>query len=186
MTAKLFYRLVSCYDKLWRYRHKVEKIDQLISLSFERFSGQPTAMNDGTWIEPGDHLAILHFNHDCFHGFHSHSGGYARGALRFRKLLMLSFRQLAERVAQEPRFEKIKAFHGVSWLPPHGEKVGFMIDRLPDTMINHLRKLYFRILLKTFFPALASRNKPTHPHAYWLTRNNLLKYFPGESCGDET
>lgn len=183
MIRKLFYRLVRCYDKFWRLSRKVEKIDELISLSFERFAGQRTAMNDGTWLEPGDHLAILHFNHDCFSEIHNHSGGYARGALRFRKLLLLSFCQLAKRVAQDARFTHVRAFHGISWLPPHGKKIGFMIERLPNTLLNHLRKFYFRILLKTFFPVLASRNRPTHPHAYWLTRKNLLKYFSGN--GDE-
>lgn len=180
MKGTLFYRFMCWYDAFWRRRHRVEKIDQLISLSFENFNGERTKMNDGSWIEPGDYLAILHFNRECFTEVGTNVREYTRGALRFRKLLMASLRQLAQRVNQDIRFAQVKAFHGVSWLPAHGEKVGFMVERLPNSLLNRLRKLYFRILLKTFFPGLASRSKPIQPHAFWLTRNNLLKHFPWE------
>ncbi len=175
MSGGLFYQCMSWYDGWWRRRHKVEKFDELISFSFEQFTGERRTMNDGSWIEPGDSLAILHFNRECFS---SASRDYMRNALRFRKLIFSSLSHLASDIHQHEKLRQVKAFHGVSWLPPHGEKFGFMIEQLPDSLLTRTRRFYFRLLLKAFFPQVAEReNKRIQPHAYWLTRNNLLKYF---------
>lgn len=181
MKGSLFYRFMCWYDQAWRRWHNVEKIDDLVSLSFEKHTGERRAMNDGTWIEPGDCLAILHFNRECFTEPAANAREYTRSALRFRKLLIASFSRLALRVNSDENLKRVKALHGVSWLPPHGEKVGFMIERMPDSFLNRVRKFYFRLLLKTFFPLLAAReNARLQPHGFWLTRQNLLKYFSKE------
>jgi hypothetical protein len=181
MNNGLFYRFMCWYDAWWRRKHKVEKFDELISFSFEKFSGDRRIMNDGSWIEPGDALAILHFNRECFSGPTTDARDYMRNALRFRKLIIASLSQLAKDVNNHEKLVQVKAFHGVSWLPPHGEKFGFLIEQLPDSALNRARKYYFRLLLKAFFPQVAEReNKRIQPHAYWLTRNNLLKHFAME------
>lgn len=180
MSNGIFYRGMCWYDAWWRRRHKVEKFDELLSFSFENFSGERRVMNDGTWIEPGDSLAILHFNRECFSG-ENQSRDYMRNALRFRKLILTSLSQLAKDVDNHEKLTHVKAFHGVSWLPPHGEKFGFLIEQLPDSALTRIRKYYFSLLLKAFFPQVAAREaKRIQPHAYWLTRQNLLKYFSGE------
>lgn len=142
-------------------------------------------MNDGSWIEPGDWLAILHFNRECFMNSSANPKDYLRNALRFRKLLLSSFKQLAHDINANEKLVMVKAFHGVSWIPPHGEKLGFLIERLPDSALNQVRKFYFKILLKVFFPHIATAEKnPIQPHAYWLTRNNLLKNFAPEPADE--
>lgn len=183
MSSGLFYRCMSWYDSWWRRRHRVEKFDELISFSFENFSGERRVLNDGTWIEPGDALAIMHFNRECFS---SASRDYMRNALRFRKLILASLSKLADDFHQHEQLKRVKAFHGISWLPPHGEKFGFLIEQLPDTPLTRIRKYYFRLLLKAFFPQVAEReSKRIQPHAYWLTKNNLLKHFSREQGHDE-
>ncbi len=178
MRSGLFYQCMSWYDAWWRYRHNVEKFDDLISFSFEHFSGKRRIMNDGTWIEPGDALAILHFNRECFS---SPSHNYVRNALHFRKLIFASLAKLAQDLHRHEKLMQVKAFHGISWLPPHGEKFGFLIEQLPDSALTRIRKYYFRLLLKAFFPQVAKREgKRIQPHAYWLTRHNLLKHFSRE------
>jgi hypothetical protein len=169
------------YDAWWRRRHGVEKFDELLSFSFEKYAGERRMLNDGTWVEPGDWLAILHFNRECFMNSTTNPKEYLRNALRFRKLILSSFGQLALDINTNEKFFMVKAFHGVSWLPPHGEKLGFLIERLPDSMLNRIRTFYFKILLKTFFPHLAAAEKNRiQPHAYWLTRKSLLKNFTPE------
>lgn len=178
MASGLFYRCMSWYDGWWRRRHKVEKFDELISFSFEKFIGQARVMNDGSRIEQGDLLAILHFNRECFS---SASHDYMRNALRFRKQIFSSLSQLAKDVSQHEKLQQVKAFHGISWLPPHGEKFGFLIEPLPDSILTRARRFYFRLLLRAFFPQVAVReSQRLQPHAYWLTRRNLLKYFSGK------
>lgn len=185
MKGTLVYRFMCWYDAYWRRRHGVEKFDELLSFSFEKYAGERRIMNDGSWIEPGDWLAILHFNRECFMNSSANPKDYIRNALRFRKLLLSSFRQLAQDINENEKFVMVKAFHGVSWIPAHGEKLGFLIERLPDSTLNHVRKFYFKILLKVFFPHIATAEKnPIQPHAYWLTRQNLLKNFAPESADE--
>lgn len=175
---KLFYRFLSWYDAYWRRKHNVERFDDLLSFSFEPYTGERRVMDDGTWIEPGDPLAILHFNRECFSGSPENPQSNARNALRFRRLIFASLKKLAREINENEKFENIKAFHGISWLPPHGEKLGFIIERVPDSVVNSIRKFYFNVLLRTFFPHLSSQeNNRIEPHAYWLTRKTLLKNF---------
>lgn len=178
---KLFYRFLSWYDAYWRRKHGVEKFDELLSFSFDRYSGERRLMDDGTWIEPGDCLAILHFNRECFSGSSGNPQQNARNALRFRRLIFSSLKKLAREINENEKLMQVKAFHGISWLPPHGEKLGFVIERVPDSAVNRIRKFYFAILLKTFFPHLARQeNTPIEPHAYWLTRHTLLRNFAAD------
>lgn len=186
MKGSVFYRFMCWYDAYWRRKHKVERFDELLSFSFEMFSGERRQMNDGSWVEPGDYLAILHFNRECFMGASANPKHYLRNALRFRKLLLTSFRQLAKDIHHNEKFSGIKVFHGVSWIPPHGEKLGFLIERIPDSLLTIIRKFYFKVLLKAFFPHVSALgNNNIQPHAYWLTRQNLLKYFSTEEVNDE-
>lgn len=183
---RIFHRFMCWYDGYWRRKHKVEKFDELLSFSFEKFTGERKMMNDGSWIEPGDYLAIIHFNRECFVNSSANPQHYIRNALRFRKLLLASFRQLASAIHEHEKLMNIKVFHGVSWLPPHGEKLGFFIERLPDSTLTLIRKFYFTVLLKVFFPHVSALdNNQIQPHAYWLTRQNLLKHFSVEPSGNE-
>lgn len=186
MKTTLFYRFMCWYDAYWRRKHGVEKFDELLSFSFETFSGERRIMNDGTWVEPGDCLAILHFNRECFVSAPGDPRQNARNALRFRRLILASFKSLAKAINENEKFTRVKVFHGVSWLPPHGEKLGFLIERVPDSALNLVRKFYFKILLRVFFPHLAAQeNNRIQPHAYWLTRDKLLKNFSAESSANE-
>jgi hypothetical protein len=175
---KIFYRFLCWYDGYWRRKHNVERFDDLLSFSFEKYSGECQIMDDETWIEPGDCLAIIHFNRECFTNASNDPKQNARNALRFRRMILSSFKQLAKDIDQNEKFSNVKAFHGISWLPPHGEKLGFVIEKLPDSIPNFIRKFYITVLLKTFFPHIAMQG--THRvelHAYWLTRQALLENF---------
>lgn len=185
MKTTFFYRVICWYDGYWRRRHGVEKFDELLSFSFEQYTGERRRMNDDSWLEPGDGLVILHFNRECFINSSANPKDYIRNALRFKKLFISSFNQLAKEINENEKFDLVKVFYGVNWMPPHGEKLGFLIERLPESFVNHVRKLYFKILLKTLFPHITAVDKNRiQPHAYWLTRNNLLKHFAAESSDE--
>lgn len=185
MKTSAFYRVMSWYDGYWRRKHQVEKFDELLSFSFENYSGEPRVMNDGSRVEPGDRLAILHFNRECFMNSSGKPQDYIRNALRFRKLILSSLKRLANELEANEKFGRVKAFHGVSWLPPHGEKLGFVIERLPDSARNRARSFYFKLMISAFFPHIAASEKQRiQPHAYWLTRGNLLKNFAPEPANE--
>ena len=162
VLKKLFY----AYDKSWRRRHDVQPFDKVLSLAIEPYRGQPRTLDDGTRLEPGDRLGIIHFNHDGF----SADRNRLRAALRFRRDLAKSLRQLAQSLDTDPRLQAVKALYGESWIPPHGRKVGFMVEPLPKTWRTRLQHRYVRLLLWVQFPHLARDNRNTWLYAYWLTR----------------
>lgn len=171
-------RLFRCYDRLWRRLHRVQRIDALLSMSIGKYRGPPRTFPGGVRLERGDCLGMLHFNHDFFSDLDTGDPGNRHGALRFRRQLFRSLTDLAQRVEDEPQLGCIKAFYGVNWFRPHGEKTGFVVERLPDGPGTRLLILHFRLLLRAYFPALARQEQGRlHPHAYWLTRLDLLRNF---------
>ncbi len=186
MMGAIGYSIMCWYDAYWRRKHGVEKFDELLSFSFEPFKGERRQLNDGTWIEPGDPLAVIHFNRECFAGIPANQKDYLRNGLRFRKLLLASLRRLAACIEHNERFNGIKVLQGVSWLPPHGEKLGFFIEPRKASLPAFFQAMYFRVLLKTFFPHVAAlQNGKIQAHVYWLTRRNLHKYFSTEPSDHE-
>lgn len=173
-----FQWLFERYDRLWRRLHGVRQIDALLSLSIGKYRGPPRTLPGGVHLEKGDCLGNLHFNHEFFADPTDGTGANMNGALRFRRQLYRSLMYLARRMADEPELDRVKVFHGVNWFPPHGEKAGFVVERLPDGFRTRLLMLHFRLYLKAFFPTLASRQQGSlHPHAYWLTRKELFANF---------
>lgn len=163
----LLQRLFHAYDRAWRRRHNVRPFDKVLSLAIEPYRGKPRTLADGTRLVPGDPLGVIHFNHDGF----SRDGNRVRAALQFRRDLANSLQKLAQRLECDPELGAIKALYGESWIPPHGRKVGFMVEPLPKTWRTRLQHSYVRFLLWMQFPHLAQRNRDTWLHAYWLTRN---------------
>lgn len=175
---RAFRWLVLRYDDLWRRLHRVRRIDPLLSLSVEVHRGNRYRPPAGIRLDSGCRIGILHLNHGCF--VDTAAGGHAnvRGALRFRRALMHSLQQLARRSETEPELACIEAYYGVTWFRPHGERLGFVIERLPGGVLTRMRSLHFRMLLRAFFPALAARERGRlHPYAFWLTRQALLTHF---------
>lgn len=181
MIGSLFGWLMGVYDLCWRRLHKVEPVDALVSLSYETYRGPPRVIGSGTVIRDGDLIAHLHFNRQCLYGEGSGPTG-ARLAFHFVRLLFASLGHLAQRIeaGQEP-LSRVQALYGVTWFRPHGQKLGFSVERLPGTFLNRMRRLHFRLFLQAFFPDLACQ-ADLHPHAFWLPRDQLLQHFrPGQA-----
>lgn len=183
---RIFYRTFNFYDGLWRSLHRVREVDQLISLSVVTWKGGQKPLGNTT-ISRGDRLVQLHLNHSGFSGGGTTRKGKSLGqALAFRRKLFGSMNRLAGMIERDPAMRDVKALYGVTWFPPHGDKVGFIVERLPDSWTVRLQKIHFRLLLKAFFPALAKReNIRLHPHVYWMTRGDLLGNF-AEQAGETT
>lgn len=181
----LFRWLFGWYDRLWRRAHGVRQLDVLLSLSVGEYHGPPRTLPGGVFLRKGDCLGHLHFNHEFFADPADDANANTDGALRFRRQLVRSLVYLARRMAEEPELDRVKAFYGVNWFRPHGRKAGFVVERLPDGLRTRLRMLHFRLYLKAFFPKLASQQqRRLHPHAYWLTREELLAHFgPSRDAG---
>lgn len=174
-----FRLFMTLYDRLWRACHDLDAVDELICLSFETWQGPPRLLGGRTWLRAGDVVAHLHFNRDCLCDPRL---SRQRKPFAFARLLFCSLGHIAERIeAGDPELTRIRMFYGITWFRPHGQRLGFMVERLPDSFLTRLRILHFRLFLYAFFPAQAERHSDLHPHAFWLSREDLLKNFGREA-----
>lgn len=182
MIRQIFGRLMGVYDLCWRGLHRVMPVDELVSLSFETYQGPPRVIGSRNVIREGDLIAHLHFNRRCLYDERSGDRS-SRLAFRFARLLFASLGQLAQRVeAGDEPLSRVQAFYGVTWFRPHGQKLGFSVERLPESFLNRMRRVHFRLFLQAFFPHLAPQAPDLHPHAFWLPQDQLLQHFrPGQA-----
>jgi len=91
---------------------------------------------------------------------------------------------LADRARQDPMFADLTVYHAVSWLPPHGQRIGFITEPFPDGARKRSIAAYFRLLVWAYAPAKETRaSARPDPTIYWLTRMDLLRRF-GDASDD--
>ena len=169
-------------DDLYRHRHRLQPVGEILCVGRSRYRGPAMEFADGTRLAPGDLVGTLHFNNARFLQIEAETS--RRAALRFVRLMLESMHILADKSRQEPMFSDLGVYHAVSWLPPHGQRIGFMTAPFPDGLWKRLITAYFRVLVWAYAPAAETRAaaRPS-PTVYWLTRKELLRRF-GEARDD--
>jgi hypothetical protein len=71
--------------------------------------------------------------------------------------------------------QDIKVFQGVTWIPSHGEVVGFVSTPMPKSWRTRWLASHFRMLMWVFAPAARIRERNAEPRLYWLTRDALAR-----------
>ena len=95
---------------------------------------------------------------------------------RFAKLMRESLRHLAEAAQSDPSLRDIHVFQGVTWIPAHGEVVGFVSTPMPKNWKTRLLAGHFRMLMWVFAPSARTRSRGrAEPRLYWLTREALTR-----------
>jgi hypothetical protein len=82
---------------------------------------------------------------------------------------------LAELAATDPELRDVRVFQGVTWIPSHGETVGFVSTPLPPGWKTRLLSTHFKLLMWVFAPAARIRERHAEPRLYWLTRTALTQ-----------
>ena len=163
-------------DELYRNRHRLQPIGEVLYVGRSRYPGPAVEFADGNRLAPGDLVGTLHFNNACFPQIEADTS--RRAALRFVRLMLESMHILADRARRDPMLSDLAVFHAVSWLPPHGQRIGFITEPFPDGPRKRLIATYFRILVWAYAPAEQTRTSARpDPTIYWLTRKELLRRF---------
>lgn len=167
--------LLGQIDLLYRRWRRLEPSGRILLVGQEIYRGPERSFDDGTQVSHGDLVGSLHFNNRAFSLLDGRSPRAA--ALAFRRDMESSLQRLAERVDGDARWQSVVVFHGITWLPTHGQRVGFVTARYPDGSARRRLERYFRLLVWTFAAAEHSRRPVVDPHHYWLTRVALLRHF---------
>lgn len=169
-------------DDLYHRRHELQPVGEVLYAGRTRYHGPEREFADGTRLAPGDYIGTLHFNNARFPRIQANTASHA--ALRFARLMLESMRSLADRAGRDDVFSELAVYHAVTWLPPHGKRIGFITEPFPDGPRRRLIAAYFRLLVWAFAPAEQTRASATpNPTIYWLTRKELRRRF-GEVRGD--
>ena len=163
-------------DRLYRWRHRLQPVGEVLVVGRSRYRGPAMEFADGTRLAAGDFIGTLHFNNARFPQIDGATS--RRAALRFARLMLESLQLLANNTRHDPVFSDLAVYHAISWLPPHGWRVGFITQPFPSGAKKRLLGAYFRLLVWAFAPAQQTRDSARpDPTIYWLTRQELLRQF---------
>ncbi len=160
-------------DRWYYRRYRLQTLGPVLFLGQSRYHGPDIHFEDGTVLRNNDMIGKLHFNNSSIAALGE--GSMHRVGFRFAKLMRESLRQLAHAAQTDPALHAIKVFQGVTWIPSHGEVVGFVSTPMPKSWKTKLLSGHFRMLSWVFAPAARIRERATEPRLYWLTREALAR-----------
>ncbi|HEY3487594.1 MAG TPA: hypothetical protein VGL10_05965 [Gammaproteobacteria bacterium] len=165
------------YESCYKIFNRLHVIDDFIYLKKSVYAGPERVFFDGTRLQKGDAIGVIHFNNRYLARIHTElPEKYGRrAAFAFGYSLVRSMRNLSRQLTEDPLFNDLEVISGITWFKPHGNKIGFESEPLAPGRKKDLLKNHFRILLYAMFPHLAKReNDRLEPHQFWLTKNRLL------------
>jgi hypothetical protein len=166
--------ILSRVDTWYQRRHRLRALGPVLRIGYVRYHGPQREFADGTVLQDNELIGRLHFNNSSIAAIGD--GSLHRTGFRFARLMRESLRVLAEASQSDPELRAIRVFHGVTWIPEHGNVVGFESTPRPKTWRTRMLSNYFRLLLWTFAPAARTRaNASSEPRDYWLTQRMLAQ-----------
>ena len=162
-------------DVWYNRRHRLQAVGQVLLVGRVRYRGPEKLFPDGTLLRPDDVIGQLHFSNRNIAGLGA-SSNTKFTTFRFARLMRESLRLLVHSAHNDPVLSTISVFTGVTWIPAHGDIVGFISEPLPKTWRNWWLGPYFKLLSWTFAPSAAGRERRNaQPRVYWLTRTMLAQ-----------
>lgn len=170
----LLQSIMSAIDAWYQRKHCLRPLGPVLRIGCVRYRGPRREFEDGTVLDQNELIGQLHFNNASIIGIGA--GSSQRTGFRFAKLMRESLRTLAEASRSDPQLRSIRVYHGVTWIPAHGNVVGFVSTPRPKTWRTRVLSGYFKLLLWTFAPSARTRaNAKAEPRDYWLTQRMLAQ-----------
>lgn len=167
-------RTLGLVDAWYYRRYKLRTLGPVLFLGRAQYRGPELQFEDGTLLRENDYIGRLHFNNASIAALGE--GSMHRVGFRFAKLMRESLRNLAEAARSDPSLADLRVFQGTTWIPAHGEVVGFVSTAMPKTWKTRLLSAHFRMLMWVFAPAARIRGREqAEPRLYWLTRAALSR-----------
>jgi hypothetical protein len=167
-------RILRWVDAWYYRRYKLQTLGPVLFVGRTRYHGPELRFEDGTLLRENDYIGRLHFNNASIAALGE--GSMHRVGFRFAKLIRESLRKLAEAAHNDPTFADVRVFQGTTWIPSHGEVVGFVSTPLPKSWKTWLLSAHFKMLMWVFAPSSRIRaREPAEPRLYWLTREALSR-----------
>lgn len=174
LTHRLAQKMLGIVDAWYYRRHHLRTLGPVLYLGHARYRGPELRFEDGTLLRDNDPIGRLHFNNASIAALGE--GSMQRVGFRFAKLMRESLQHLAEAARSDPALRDVSVFQGLTWIPAHGEVVGFVSTPMPRTWRTRILARHFRLLMRVFAPAARIRAREnSEPRLYWLTRAALTR-----------
>ena len=152
----------------------------IICLEIKRYNSQNIILLDGTEVKPGDRIIELHMNDAWFKEKRELN---LKAAIQ-PWVVLQSFAQdlsfLAEEMAKGT-YDKITALHGCTFLGIGARRLGFQIEKLPDSLWKNWAHFYLIGLMQIHHLRTEQRlkvvEKPLELEEIWLSRAALLRRY---------
>ncbi len=161
-------------ERVYRRIFRLREVGELIYLGRARYNGSRKVLADGTRVEPGDPLGILHFDNLRLAAIERRPDSPRHRAFVFLRLLRASLALLSQRVREDPELRELAAFRGITWIPSGGRSLGFETEPLSTNLKSNWLRFHFRLILRAFYPETAAQ-RAQQPYIYWLTRRQLIE-----------
>lgn len=173
-------------DRLLRtiYHIKPLKADGsgIICFDVRRYKGPSRILNDGSEVRTGDTIIELHLNNTWFKGRRKLNLKASQSPREFLSCFAQDLRFLAQQIISG-MFGNITALHGSTLLDVAARRLGFQVDKLPDSFWKKSGRFYMAGLMHAYHlrggKVAGLREKSWELKEVWLSRAALLtKYGP--------
>jgi hypothetical protein len=173
---------VIAYDWLYRLCHGLgspaSAVGPVLRLELRRLH-RARRLPDGTRLEIGDRVGVLHLNNEHVATLHLNGSSPLAVGLEFRRRLITSLRALAALAAEDGPLADVRAFEATTIFHRGLTRLGFLVEadglRWPGLVAT-----YQRALLASVHPAGALRfhgAEYRRARRLWLTRHVLLRRY---------
>ena len=173
-------------DRLLRsiYHIKPLKVDGsgIICFDLRRYKGPIRVLNDGSEVKTGDTIIELHLNNAWFKRRRRLNLRASQSPWEFLGCFAQDLHFLAQQITSG-MFGNVTALHGSTLLDVAARRLGFQVDRLPDSLWKKGGRFYMAGLMRVYHlrgdKVSGLRQKPWELKEVWLSRAALLtRYGP--------
>jgi len=173
-------------DRLLRstYHIKPLKADSsgIICFDLRRYKGPIRVLNDGSKVRTGDTIIELHLNNAWFKRRRKLNLRASQSPREFLGCFAQDLHFLAQQITSG-MFGNITALHGSTLLDVAARRLGFQVDKLPDSLWKKGGRFYMAGLMQVYHlrgdKVSRLREKPRELKEVWLSRAALLtRYGP--------
>jgi hypothetical protein len=168
------------YEHAWASLFREEPVsdDGALGITMGPYRGPVVVLQDGTEIRAGDPIGEFHLRRDHLMRLHREVAPGKVG-LVLRRELIRGLHALAALAARDPRYQRLRAFHGVSLWSQEARMLG--LEPRPITSWWQRRTLgwYMRLLLARDHPLGRRRLEISYREAgdVWISRARLVTRY---------
>lgn len=182
----LFARLWQQWEKLFRFLFRIEDVfdggkPTMFRVALRRYRGKTLPLPDGTVLRRGDLIGELHMHNEMLREINAGAGNDpAQMAFAAKKAALQALAALAGKLAEDPRYQNVKAVAGVSILHRGSRLAGFSAFAV-SPLTSRLVGWYENLLLAIFHPAgkdrVSRHRKKLTPRLLVMSREELFRRY---------